>query len=186
MKNKQIKCPTCGNTDVTLKMKKCPVCNVKLPKPIYTKWWFWTIIVLGVLIIAAIGSGGEDATLENGGTDSGAGTAESQENKYEKVDIDKMLEDLKQNALKAEKDYQNKYVELTGKISSFDSDGKYITIESVTASEWNFDTVMCYIKDDGQREYLMNKTKGDTITVRGKITSIGEVLGYSLRMEEVK
>ena len=38
---------------------------------------------------------------------------------------------------------------------------------------------MCYIKDD-------EKNVGDTVTVKGKVKSIGEVLGYQLDIKEVK
>ena len=105
---------------------------------------------------------------------------------YEEVDIQVMLDALDSNALKAEKDYQGKYVKITGKIANFDSDGRYISIESVDASEWNFVTVMCYIKTDEQRNFLMEKSKGDTVVIKGKITSVGEVLGYSLNIEEIE
>ena len=74
---------------------------------------------------------------------------------------------------------------MVGKISNFDSDGKYISIEPVNADEWNFDRVQCYIKDDAQLDFLLEKEVGDSITVKGKIKSIGEVLGYSLNIDEV-
>ncbi len=179
MKNKQLKCKACGNEQVNPKMKRCPNCQAKLPTPIFKKWWFWVIIVV---VVAVIGSGmGSAEPSENGGSNGSPSTEQ-----YEVVDIDTMIEALEQNALKAEKEYQNKKVEITGKIASFDSDGSYITIESVNAGQWNFDTIMCYIKNDEQREFLMNKSKGDTITVKGKITSVGEVLGYSINIDSVK
>ena len=96
-----------------------------------------------------------------------------------------MLDDLDENAMKAESTYQNMYVEVTGKIVSFDSDGSYISIEPVNADEWNFDTVTCYIKTDAQRSVLMEKSKGDTVVIKGKIWSIGEFLGYSINIDEV-
>ena len=90
------------------------------------------------------------------------------------------------NALKAEKTYQNKYVEVTGKISNFDSDGKYISIEPVDADAWNLDTAMCNIQNDEQRDYLLEKVIGDEVTVMGKITSIGEILGYTIKIDSVQ
>lgn len=104
---------------------------------------------------------------------------------YEVVDIQTMLDELDANALKAEKTYQDKNVELVGKISNFDSDGNYVSIEPLHADEWNFDNVQCYIKDDAQLDLLLEKKVGDKITVRGKIISIGEILGYSLNIEEI-
>ena len=97
-----------------------------------------------------------------------------------------MFESLKNNALKAETEYQNKYVEITGKICNFDSDGKYISVEPTNADEWNFDSVMCYIKNDNHKNFLLEKNKGDIITIRGKVKSIGEVLGYQIDINEVQ
>ena len=105
---------------------------------------------------------------------------------YEKVDLQTMLDELEANALKAEKTYQNKFVEVVGKISNFDSDGTYISIEPENADPFNFTSVMCYIKNDAQLNFLLEKEVGDTVTVKGKITSIGEVLGYSIKMDEVQ
>ena len=83
------------------------------------------------------------------------------------------------------KTYQNKYVEVKGNIANFDSDGSYISIEPVNADPFDFISVMCYIKNDSQLDFLLEKSVGDTVTIKGKITSVGEVLGYSIKIEEV-
>ncbi len=172
----------------------------KVKKPIFKKWWFWVIIIVVVLAIIGGTSGGEDTT-DSGDDGTQVSTPQTndtnkeenkkeeskkEEIKYEAVDLQTLLDELDANALKAEKTYQNKQVEVTGKIASFDSDGSYITIEPVNASEWNFDTVMCDIKNDEQLNFLLEKVKGDTVTIKGKITSIGEVLGYTIKIAEVK
>lgn len=97
-----------------------------------------------------------------------------------------MLDELEENALKAETKYQNKYIEVTGKIASFDSDGSYISIEPVNADAWNFDRVTCDIKNESQRNFLLEKSKGDIVTIKGKVTSIGEILGYDIDIKEIK
>lgn len=89
------------------------------------------------------------------------------------------------NAMKAEKNYQGKCVEFKCKISNFDSDGAYISVEPTNASEWNLTSAMCYIKNDTQKEFLLNKNIDDEITIKGKIKSIGEVLGYAIDIKEV-
>ena len=149
-------------------------------------------MIIGVVIIAIIGSsGGED---DNSGitTDSvsnvGAITEKNDagtEKTYQKVDLQTMLNELAENALRAETKYQNAYVEITGKIVNIDSDGKYISIEPVNADEWNFDTVLCYIKNDTQRNFIIEKSVGDTVTIKGKVISIGEVIGYSLNIDSI-
>ena len=153
------------------------------------------IVVLGVIIIASA-TGGEDGNSEvpseivttspdDKKTDASNKQPSSSQITYEIVDLQKMIDDLNQNAMKAESTYQNKYVQITAKIYSFDSDGAYITVEPVGADEWNFDTVMCYIQNNQQKTQLMEKSKGDIVTIKGRISSIGEVLGYSLKIDEI-
>ena len=96
-----------------------------------------------------------------------------------------MIDELKENALRAQNKYNNLYVEITGKISSFDSSGYYISVEATNAGEWNIDTIMCYIKNDTQKNFLMEKAVGDTVTIKGKIISVGEFLGYSLNIDSI-
>ena len=155
--------------------------NKSAKKPIYKKWWLWAIVVIVIAVIAS-SSGKED---NSGASSSKSSSEPAVEIAYEQFDLQAMIDDLKDNAMKAENTYKNKYVEVSGKISNFDSDGKYISIEPVNADEWNFDSVQCYIKNDTQKEVVMEKSKGDTVTIKGKIKSVGEVLGYSLDIDEI-
>ena len=171
-------CQGCGVELTDGKAKQCPSCGAKIKKPIFKKWWFWVIVAVGaIILVSAAGGSGDEADV---GADNSSNST-----KYETVDLQQMLDDLEENALKAEKTYQGKYVKVTGKISNFDSDGSYISIEPTTADEWNFDTVMCYIKNDSQLDFLMEKSVGDTVTIKGKIISIGEIMGYSINIDEI-
>ncbi len=154
---------------------------VKKKKSIFKKWWFWLIVILAVAIVGA--SSANDSGTTNGGNSQGSS---SDEIVYEKVDLQTMFDDLENNAMSAEQKYQNKYIEVEGKISNFDSDGEYISIEPISAGTFNLDTMMCYIKNDNQRQIIMQKSKGDTVTVKCKVKSIGEVLGYSVNINEIK
>lgn len=171
---------TCKNCKGTVDKKAvvCVHCGCKIKKPIYKKWWLWVIIV--IIGIAAAG-GGENATdvVETP-------TEVNGEIAYEIVDLGVMIDDLKNNAMKAEELYQNKYVEFSAKIKNFDSDGKYISVEPKNADTWNFDTAMCYIKNDDQKSFLLEKNIGDIVTIKGKVKSIGEVLGYSIDIAEIE
>ena len=60
-----------------------------------------------------------------------------------------------------------------------------LSVEPINASEWNLTTAMCYIKNDTQKDFLLNKNVDDEITIKGKIKSIGEVLGYTIDINEV-
>lgn len=178
-------CKNCGK-EIDNKAAVCVNCGaaVKQKKSIFKKWWFWLIVII---VIAIVGSASGDSETTGETTNSGDATSATQETiTYEKFDLKTMFDDLKGNAMKAEEKYQNKYVEITGNITNFDSDGSYISIEPVNADEWNFDTAMCYIKTEEQKKILMEKSIGDQVTIKGKVKSIGEVLGYSFDIKEVE
>ena len=156
------------------------------------KWWFWAIIAV-IVIAVVFGAGGEEedsaSTPKNSSEQAVTNAAsEVKESKYEYVSLKTMLDELEANAMKAEATYQNKYVQVEGKITNFDSDGEYISIKPTGAGEWDYLLldVTCYIKTDAQRNVLIKKAKGDIVTIKGKITRIGEVLGYSIDIDEVK
>lgn len=103
---------------------------------------------------------------------------------YTKYDVSEMLDDLDSNAMKAEKKYQDQYVEITGRLSNIDSDGKYISLEP-SNDEFTLINVQCFMKSDEQKEKVMEMSKGDTVTIKGKVKSIGEVLGYTVAITEI-
>ncbi|MBQ3114797.1 MAG: zinc ribbon domain-containing protein [Clostridia bacterium] len=173
-------CKKCGN-EVDKKAVVCTSCGCKIKKPIYKKWWFWGVIVVIAIAIGA-SSGGNETTVSN--NDNAQNQVE--EITYEVVDLQTMFDELDSNAMKAEANYQKKNVEFECKIKSFDSDGSYISVEPVGASEWNFVSAMCYIKNDTQKEFLIQKNVGDIITIKGQVKSIGEVVGYSIDIKEVQ
>lgn len=105
--------------------------------------------------------------------------------KYAKYKVSEMMDDLDNNAMKAEKKYTDKYVEITGKLYNIDSDGKYIDL-GPTDDEFAIIGVQCYIKTKDQSNKIMDMKKGQTVTLKGKITEVGEVIGYSLDIKEIK
>lgn len=177
-------CKKCGQ-EIMEGAVVCTSCGCKIKKPIYKKWWFWVIIVIVAIAIGSSAGSGDSKSSSTSSTKNNAPSETKAEIVYEKVDLKTMVNDLKSNALKAEKTYQDKYVEVSGKISNFDSDGSYISIEPTNADAFDFTSVMCYIKNDEQENYLLEKSKGDVVTIKGKIKSIGEVLGYSIDISEV-
>lgn len=174
-------CKKCGQ-EVDKKAVVCPGCGCKIKKPIYKKWWLWVIVAVVAIIIGTSGGSNDSTTVSN--TDSTSNAAE--EITYEVVDLQTMFDELDENAMKAETNYQKKSIEFECKIKSFDSDGSYISVEPVGADEWNFSSAMCYIKNNEQKNFLIEKNVGDTITIKGKVKSIGEVMGYSIDIAEVK
>ena len=183
-------CKKCGK-EIDGELKVCPYCGEKMGKmkrPVYKKWWFWVLMASATIMTIAIISPSEDVSDSSKTTQSEENKSqEKEENKieYVKIDLKTMLDELDENALKAERTYQDKYVEVVGEITNFDSDGSYISIEPVNADDWNFDTVLCEVKDDDQLEFLLQKKKGDKVTIKGQIVSIGEILGYTIKIAEV-
>lgn len=188
MKEKLKTCPVCGK-EMAAGAKACPSCGAKNKKPIYRRWWFWVLVVL---VIAAVGSamGSED----NGGTDtpqqettgtpeSGTGQAEEPAVTYTAYSVGQLMDDLDSNALKAESTYQDQYVELTGRLNVVDSDGDYISIVPQD-DQFAILGVQCYLQTEEQRQQVLEMQIDQVITVRGQITSVGEVMGYLLDVDD--
>lgn len=176
-------CEKCG-CKTTRNERICTRCRVEsrmasTQNPPYKKWWFW--MLMGLVTLLAITTVG----LFAGVGDAADWQTSAQEIEYEKVDLRTMFDELDSNALRAEKNYQNKYVEIQGEITDFGSYGSYIRIEPLNSESWNFDTVLCRTKNSEQRNFLLDKKKGDKITIKGQIISVGEYLGYTIRIEEV-
>ncbi len=155
----------------------------KEKKPIYKKWWFWLIIIL---IIGAIGSGASNNTqpTSSSSTSSQSTTTETKPIEYKKVSVDELDDALEKNAAAAKDTYNNQYVEITGRLGTIDSDLKYISLLSTT-NQFDIAGIQCYIKNNEQKEIVKTLSKDDTIIVKGKIISVGEVLGYSLDINEI-
>ena len=106
-------------------------------------------------------------------------------NSYKPVTVKSLYKELNENALRAEKTYQDSYVEVTGYLSSIDSDGAYFSIVG-TREMFDFEFVRCNIDSDKVIDKLINFNESDSITVYGQITSIGEILGYTLDVIDIK
>ena len=100
------------------------------------------------------------------------------------VSAKELIAALEGNALKAKNTYDGKRVTVTGFVGSIDASGDYFALDpekgaliftgvQVTTSEKFMDQVA-------------NFTEGQPVTVTGKITNVGEVLGYSLKAETIK
>lgn len=102
---------------------------------------------------------------------------------YIQVTAKELADALSGNAMKAKNDYEKQYIEVTGELYTIDSDGKYISLSS---GEFDLTNIQCYIKSDEQKQAIMEKTKGDTITIKGYCKDVGEIIGYQIDIEEVK
>lgn len=103
---------------------------------------------------------------------------------YETVDIQDLLDELDANALRAKQTYNGKYIEFSGKLTNIDSSGDYISV-SPSNDEWSFDTIHCSVTDQSQLDVISRMNIDDTVTIRGEVTDVGEVLGYFVDIHEI-
>lgn len=57
-------CKACGQ-EIAKSAKACPHCGAKNKKPVFSKWWFWAIIVFVFIGVIAGSSGGESTSTNN-------------------------------------------------------------------------------------------------------------------------
>lgn len=137
-------------------------------------------LLLVATMLALVVSCGEETTQtqkEN--------TAQAQkEVTYEKVTAKQLVSDLEGNAMKASNTYKGKDYEITGVLGNIDAQGDYITIEP-SSDSLTITGVQAFIKNDEQKKVVAELSKGDKITVKGKIKDVGEVFGYSVDIDEI-
>ncbi len=190
MKEKMKSCPVCGK-EMAASAAVCPSCGAKNKKPIFKRWWFWVVAVLAVGgIVSAMGGGGTSGEQTSAqpvsppaaSTDANKPEASEPSVTYAAYTVRQLIDDLNGNALKAENTYKDQYVEISGTLNVIDSSGKYISLRP-SDDEFAIIGVQCYLKSEEQKQKVMELSVGDSVTVRGKITSVGEVLGYSLDID---
>ena len=190
--NKMTTCKTCGK-EMAKSAKVCPSCGAKNKKPFFTRPWFIAIVAL--IIIGAIASSGKsksgnttavaDKTNSNNSEVKDT-TAESTTIAIEYADytVDDLMAQLEDNALKASNDHKGENVRITGKLNNIDSSGKYISL--VPNTDFAIIGVQCYIKNDETKTKVAELSKDSLVTLTGKITDVGEVLGYSLNIDNIE
>lgn len=148
-----------------------------------------------MIFIAMIGgavSGGDDADTSATNNEYKQTTADNddkssndiKEIEYIQILVDDLNNALDNNPINASDTYKGQYVEITGRLAVIDASGDYIGVYALH-DDWDFTGVHCSIEEDAQLEIIKTMSIDDTITVRGKITSVGELLGYSLDIIEI-
>lgn len=103
--------------------------------------------------------------------------------KYTAVTVDQLNRELEENAMRAENSWNDKNVVMAGYLDNIDNDGMYFTI--LGEDKWG--AVTCRLnKNEEVRNIIMNQSTGDAIVVYGKISSIGEVIGYTVDVDKVE
>lgn len=187
-------CKHC-QTEIPKKAKVCPQCRKKQGG--IMKWILLVVLAFGLIGALAGGDSEEpvntdnqtEVVVESQHIEAETEVAETEVVEdpvieYTVVSVSEMVEVLESNAMKAEAAYQDAYVEITGRLANIDSDGKYITLYP-SDNEWAFTGVMCYMQNDEQKAQVMEMSVDDIVTLKGQVTSIGEVLGYSLDIDSI-
>ena len=138
-----------------------------------------------IVIVAAGIIGGASSGSGNGG-DAKQPSGTEQPISYTHYDVTELFDALKSNAMKAQSDFKGQSVEIEGYLSVIDSDGKYISVGAAPDNyTYVLQSVHCNIKNDAQKQQIMNINTDSPIVVRGKITSVGEVMGFTLDMDSI-
>ena len=145
-----------------------------------------SVLVLGVAGIASsleeAEQGDEDLESQTKVTKVAA-TTTNPKKEYLVCSVSELVDALDANALNAKEKYEGQYVEITGRVDVIDASGRYISLYPED-DEWEFTDVQCFVENKEQKEFIKTINTGDIVTVRGKITSVGEILGYSLEIHE--
>lgn len=179
-----IRCKNCGaqNPDGAAFCKKCGKKIVKVP--IHKRWWFWVIIVFIALCFLPTGSETEEPEETTAEETTAPETTTEKSEEYLAISVNELIKALETNAMNAKDDYNGKLVEITGRCDVIDASGKYISLYA-DDSIWSMLNVQCYIKNKDQREFVKSIVQGESVvTLRGKITDVGEIMGYSLDIHE--
>lgn len=105
---------------------------------------------------------------------------------YMQATVETMLSDLSQNEMRAQKKYGGKYMEVTGTLGSMDSEGEYFSLDDNSFSILSIHCKIPKNKREKITDKLINMEKGDMIVVKGKITDMGEIMGYDLTVTDVR
>ena len=164
--SKMVTCKHCG-AEIAAGAKTCPQCGGKNKKPFYKN-----------PLINTISNNSDGNTSTNNTSESN-----SPEITYTAYNMSELMSDLETNAMKASDKYKGQYVEITGRLDAIDSDGAYITLDA--ADNYTLANITCYIRATEQKDVIMDATIGDTLIVKGKITDVGDVMGYFLNIDEI-
>ena len=111
--------------------------------------------------------------------------ADKNNHDFFEVNAQVLMYDLENNAARANKAYSNRYVKIVDAVVvNIESDGDFFVIDAPDGL--GLRGVTCFPKYDSTREQIFSLNNGQYVTVYGKITRVGEVLGYSLDLLKIE
>jgi intein/homing endonuclease len=169
-----IKCKECGK-EISEDAEFCPHCGKKIKKSNLF------LQIVGILfVLALIGNLSNSNETSSNRYSNSEKTVENIV--YQKISLKDLERKLKENAARAQQQYQGMYVEFDGPIDNIDANGEYFSIKSGTF----LSLFQCYIKNERQKQVLISKNVGNVVHVKGKIKRVGEIMGYSIDIIELK
>lgn len=182
----------CKNCNTQFKGKVCPSCNTPAPKTkLYKKWWFWVVVsfcfILLIGIIQDIQDGPSESpsqttsALADPSNNAAERSTEAASSKYKAVTIESLFSELEANAMRAQNNYEGKYVELNATIDHINGDGGFIRIRGYGN---DYDTIKCWVKKE-HLDFLMEKNEGERVKIKGKITHVSSSFGYTIDVDSI-
>lgn len=98
------------------------------------------------------------------------------------VTAQQLIDELEANPLAAANNYEGKRVTVTGTLSNIDASGDYFTLTGT--EDFTFTNVQFFI-DETHLDTVAGFTTGQQVTATGEVTSVGEILGYSIDTETI-
>lgn len=100
------------------------------------------------------------------------------------VSSKQLIDTLTANALKAKNTYEGKEVTVSGFVGNIDASGKYFSVDPEPDA-----FVLTGVQAETGKQFagqIANFTKNQPVTVTGKISHVGEIMGYSVEVESIK
>ena len=147
----------------------------------FFKYLFIAVFLLGV--IGALTGGGGQSGTSSPPKATPQSALQQQQVSYAPADAATMLQELQNNAAAASKRYKGQYLKVSGMLGTIDSEMKYI---SIVPDQYSIQSVLCNLKrnDQAQENYVMNASRGQWVTAYGRVTDVGEIMGYSMDVDK--
>ncbi|WP_343348611.1 OB-fold protein [Terrisporobacter petrolearius] len=190
-KEQKIKsCKACGK-QLDGSAKICPECG-KDQRNFFSKHKILTGIIV-LIIIGALGSGGNtktDKEVDTASTNTKQEETANKDVKAEKeqgkekedpivVKASKLYRDYDSNEVKADKKYNDKTLEITGVVDDIGVSLGQTYVCLSTGEEYSAFSVQCFFDDDGEIDKVSELSKGDKITLSGTCTGMSMNVGVN-------
>lgn len=95
-----------------------------------------------------------------------------------------MIETLEANALNAKETYEGKRVTVSGVVGNIDASGNYFSLDP-EPDAFIITGVQVQTSEEF-RDQVAAFTQGQEVVVTGTVTSVGEIMGYSIEAESIQ